>query len=214
MNIIIVGGGEVGITLAQELAKEKHDVTIIEKEEKIAEELASGLNAKIINGDATHKSILEEAGAKEADVVVITSPSDEANLLVSLLARDAGCHRIITRANKKEYESLFLKVGVSRVITPEHSVAEQLEAIITQPDIYDLAILHEEVDLFQYEVMAKSKIVGQSYDETLTPKDTLIIAYRRAGVFHIPDHATVFQPSDKVIIIAKKDAVKDIKKLF
>lgn len=214
MNILIIGGGKIGYTLTKELSLQKQDVVVVEKEKDLADKIAQDLNAKVINGSATDRQILEEAGIKKADVIVITTEQDEVNLMIVLLAKEMGCHRIIARTNNADFKSLFLHSGANRVISPEHSVAEQLNAVITQPDIYDLAVLHEDVDLYQFEIDQKSELVSKAYHENLTPKDSLIIALRRATEFLIPNSETVFKAADKVIVIAKKEVIEKVKKIF
>lgn len=214
MHIIIVGGGKIGYTLAKELALDKHDVVVIEQDKELADQLAQELNAKIINGNALEKDILQEAEVDSADVLVATTKEEGANLLAALRAKELGCKRIITRVNSEEYENIFQQAGVNRIISPEHSVADQLSAIITEPDVYDLAILHKDVDVLEYGLKDKSSFIGKKYHESLTPKDTLIIAVRRQGKFFIPDSNTVFQKQDKIIIVAKKGQMKKLHKLF
>jgi len=214
MHIIIVGGGKIGSTLAEELSEGKHDVVVIESDEEKAQALAQELNAQVIHGSALEKSILEESGVAKADVLVATTEKEEINLLVTLLAKELGIKRVIARVGEEEYAKLFKKMGINQIISPEHSVADQLNAIITQPDIYELTILHQDVDLFEFELVAKSKLIGKEYHESLTPKDSLIIAMRRKGTFFIPDSHTVFQAGDKVIVIAKKEVIDEVRKIF
>jgi len=113
--IIIVGGGKVGRKLASLLIKENHEVVIIEKNEGVAEELSKELNAAIIHGDATSERILLEAGIKEADSIIITTGSDETNLLISLKAKKLGAKRIIARVSKPENYSCFRDYGIEAV---------------------------------------------------------------------------------------------------
>ncbi|MDP3971238.1 MAG: NAD-binding protein [bacterium] len=214
MHIIIVGGGRIGQHLAVDLSNEKHDVVVIENDKDIADKLAQEINATILYGDGKDMELLEEAGLEKADVLVVTTDSDESNLLISMLAKDVSKARIIVRSSNTEFSSVLEKIGVDRVISPEITTSEQLNALITQPDIWELALLHGKVDLYEFIVTSESPVVGKTSDQVEMPRGALIIVVREEGEFHIPTSDTVFDEGDKVIIITTPELKEKCAKLF
>ena len=88
MYVIIVGAGRVGLNLAQSLIREGLNVTIIENDSTISEEVAEQINAMVIHGDATSVQVLEDADITDADVFVAATGHDTVNLLTSVLSQN------------------------------------------------------------------------------------------------------------------------------
>ncbi len=215
MKIIVIGGGEIGSRLAKFLSKKKHDVVLVEAINDLCQELADDLNATVIHGDGTKPEVLEEAGIEDADALVVATGEDETNLLTCLVAREMSDLRIITRATKEEYEKIFLKIGVNNIVSPETSTVEQLEAMITGPDVVDIAIMHEGMlELIELEVEKKSEVVNKPITKIEFPKESLVVAIKREGKFIIPQEEEKLKVWDKVIIIVRKTLDKKIRDMF
>ncbi|MEE9323271.1 MAG: NAD-binding protein [Candidatus Aenigmarchaeota archaeon] len=215
MKIIVIGGGEIGSRLARFLSKKKHDVVLVEAINDLCQELADDLNATVIHGDGTKPDVLEEAGIEDADALVVATGEDETNLLTCLVAREMSDLRIITRATKEEYEKIFLKIGVNNIVSPETSTVEQLEAMITGPDVVDIAIMHEGMlELIELEVEKKSEVVNKPITKIEFPKESLVVAIKREGKFIIPQEEEKLKVWDKVIIIVRKTLDKKIRDMF
>lgn len=215
MKIIVVGGGEIGSRLVRFLSEKKHDVVLVEMDEELCQVLADNLNAMVIHGDGTKPDVLEEAGVKKADALVAVTSKDETNLLVCLVTREMSNIRMITRTTKEEYKKIFLKIGVNSIVSPETSTVEQLEAMIVEPDVADLAIMHKGlVDLMEFEVKDKSKLVNNAITKIEFPKESLVVAIKRMGKFIIPQEKEKLRVGDRVIIVVKKALEKKIKEMF
>ncbi|MFC2143793.1 potassium channel family protein [Candidatus Aenigmatarchaeota archaeon] len=216
MRIIVVGGGEIGSRLAKFLSEEKHDIVVIEKDTNLCQELADNLNAMVIHGDGTKSDVLKEAGIKKTDALVAVTGTDEANLLTCLVAKEISKDiRMIARTTKDEYKKIFLKIGVSSIVSPETSTVEQLENMIVEPDVADLAIMHKGlVELVEFEVNEKSKVAGKSIKKIEFPKESLVVAIKRTGNFLIPEETERLRGGDRVIIVVKKTLEKKIRDMF
>ena len=105
MNIIIIGAGALGVRLAEILLDEDHDITIIEKDESKVDKLVETYDIQGVAGLATHCDVLREAGVKESDLVIATTPSDENNILACLIAKKMGVSNTIARVRNPEYAS-------------------------------------------------------------------------------------------------------------
>jgi len=215
MRIMIVGGGEIGSGLTKSLSKKKQDIVLIERDEDLCKALADELNATVIHGDATEPDVLEEAGVKEADVLVVVTGEDEINLLVCLVAKELSNAAIITRATKEEYKKIFLKIGVSNVVSPETSTVEELKGMILEPNIVDMAIMHKgQLDLLELEVKKKSKAANRAVVKIELPMESLVVAIKREGSFIIPQETEKLKVGDRVVLIVRKDVEEKVREIF
>ena len=118
-SITIIGGGNVGLMLAKNLEKSKVHIKIIEKNLKRCEHLAEVLsNTLIINGDGTDLELLTQEEIPSSDAVISVTNNDEKNLLCSLLAKQLGVKRIVSRVSKDVNIPLFDKVGIDITVSP------------------------------------------------------------------------------------------------
>lgn len=215
MKIIVIGGGEIGSRLTRLLSENKHDVVLVEIINGLCQELADNLNATLIHGDGTKPDVLEEAGIEDADALVVATGEDETNLLSCLIAREMSSLRIITRATKEEYKKIFLKIGVNSIVSPETSTVDQLEAMITEPDVVDMALIHEgNLELIELEVEKKSKVMNKPVTKIEFPKESLVVAIKRGEKFIIPEEEEKLMAGDKVIIIVRKTLEEKIRNMF
>ncbi len=215
MKIIVIGGGEIGSRLTRLLSENKHDVVLVEIINELCQELADNLNATLIHGDGTKPDVLEEAGIEDADALVVATGEDETNLLSCLIAREMSSLRIITRATKEEYKKIFLKIGVNSIVSPETSTVDQLEAMITEPDVVDMALIHEgNLELIELEVEKKSDVVNKPVTKIEFPKESLVVAIKRGEKFIIPEEEEKLMAGDKVIIIVRKTLEEKIRGMF
>lgn len=214
MYIVIMGSGRVGFNLAQLLVADGHDVTIIENDDSLCNETAVELDALIICGNGTDTKTLEEANIKNADVFVAATGYDEANLLSCILVRDYDIPKIIARVSNPDHEEAFRKVGIDAVISPERTAAGYLEKLITRPKVADLIVLGQgDAEILDMTIENK-KTVGKKVGD-LSPTDNyIIIALYRNGNIIIPKPDMVLEEGNKVSVLVKIDAVKQVTNLF
>ncbi len=119
MFLIVVGGGKLGTYLARALLEEKHEVVVIEKNERKAQALAQNLNAEIAQlGDGCDPVVLEEAGATRADAVIADTGDDEDNLVICLVTKKRFARpRTIARVNNPKNKAIFEELGIDSVIS-------------------------------------------------------------------------------------------------
>ena len=123
MRIIVVGCGNVGSDLVDNLCKEGHDITVIDENEEAVNDLVNNLDVMGIVGNGASLSILEEAGVRQAQLLIAVTGSDELNLLCCLIAKKKGnCHtiaRVIIPVYNKESIYLRSELGLSMIINPQ-----------------------------------------------------------------------------------------------
>ena len=215
MHVIICGGGRMSTSLAEELALEKHDVVIIEKDPVKAEELSESVNATIIEGNATDIRILEEAGLEKADIVVSLSPNESENLLTCLNAKKRKSCTTAARIERAESEEIFRNLGIDTVIYPEKAAAHYLEEIITKPEVVDLAFIDRgAAAILEFDIKKNSKIAGRRVKEIEYPKGSLIIAVYDGKRLIIPKPDSVMKPGEKVLVLARNGVINRVKRMF
>ncbi|RLG21860.1 TrkA family potassium uptake protein [Candidatus Micrarchaeota archaeon] len=216
MYIIIIGAGKVGYHLTKILLEEGHDVVVVDKDGDVCHEIATELECVTIRGDGTKPRILEEAGIYEADAIVTLTGSDETNLIASLTAKQMGAKYVATRLGALHYdEEILKKLGLDLVIYPEAAAAGYIAELITKPDVLDLAFISRgDAEILELEVKPKSKIAGKEISEIEQPQGTAIIAIIEKGRLVIPKPSRKIKAGDKVLILAKKEKVKEIKKMI
>ena len=112
MQIVIIGAGEVGHSLAEALLKDKHQVTIIEKQPSRCNGIVKLLNTIVINGDGTNLSTLADAEADKADILVALTGRDQDNLITCQLAsKKFNVPTTIARVTHRQNKELFEKLG-------------------------------------------------------------------------------------------------------
>jgi len=215
MNVVIVGAGRIGKHLAKLLIEENHDVIVVDKDGDVCHEVATDLECVTIRGDGTKPKILEEAGIKEADTVIALTGTDETNLVVSMVAKQLGAKQVAARLGALHYEeSVLKKLGLDLVIYPEAAAAGYIAELITKPEVLDLAFIGRgDAEIIELEVRENSKIAGMKVKEIESPQGTAIIAIYEKEKIIIPDAEKTVKAGDKIIVIAKTDKIKQIKKM-
>ena len=128
MNIMIIGAGNIGSSLAEELSCERDNVVVIDMNESLCEELNEKLDILTIPGDATSPSVLEIAGIKKTDVVVALTDCDSINVLICGLARHYGVPKRIARLLTNEFSIAgkgidISSLGITHIVRPDKTVA-------------------------------------------------------------------------------------------
>jgi len=131
MYIIIVGAGKVGYFLAKRLCASKHTVSIVEKDKDTCETIAKELEALVVNGDGCDPEILEEAGAKRADVVAAVTGDDEDNLIICQLAKELfNAKRTVGRVNNPDNERVFSELDIDVPVDSTMIIGKIIESAL------------------------------------------------------------------------------------
>ncbi len=212
-KVMIVGGGMVGFYLAARLEGMGFDLKLIEIDAQRCRFIADDLSrTMILNGDGTDISLLREEGAGDMDVVFAVTGLDEKNLLCSLLARQLGAKKIISRVNKSAYIKLFELVGVDRAVSPGQVTGDEvLHLVIGSEDVITLS--DERIELVDFAVRKGAKIIGKNIAREL-PEDSIGGMVLRDGKPMVPGDDFVVGEGDRVFVLALHQAISKVKKLF
>ena len=213
-QVTIIGGGNVGLMLAQNLEKVNVKIKIIEFDYKRCVELTENLkNTLVINGDGANFELLEEERVGESDVVISVTNNDEKNLLCSLLAKQLGVKKVITRVSKNANATLFEKVGIDVAISENGAAIEDIENHLIKTDIEILATV-ERGQGKVLEIMVPFNFKSDALMNLKFPCKAIIAIIQRRNRIIIPRGTTQVMPFDNLIIFTTKENSDIIKEYF
>ena len=215
MFIVIVGADGIGRRLTERALQDgRHNVIVIDKDQTRCEEIARKYDAVAINADATQEETLDESEIKKADVLVTTTNDDATNLLVCSLAKIKGVKHLVSVVNQEESKPLYMEKGVKMVKNPNIVMAEHIYKSIKHPNIEEYMNVGEKAEIFRLPIDETSDLNEKTIGSIGLPKKSLIVAIERDNRFIIPTDDVELQFGDKVTVLAHKDQVDKVARLF
>ncbi|MEZ4605738.1 MAG: Trk system potassium transporter TrkA [Deinococcales bacterium] len=207
LNVAIVGGGNVGFMVAEELQDDRGThTTIIEQDEKRCEKLSQHLKKTLIlQGDGTDLELLEQERIEDADVLVAVTDDDSKNLLVSLLAKQLNIPKIITRVGRAKNRRLFERVGIESSLTPRSAAVQEVLNWLRVDNVDHLASIEDRAEVMEV-TYPEGCCLGKIRDLG-TPPQSLIGAILRKSQVIIPRGDTEIKPGDHLFIVTTPDNV-------
>jgi trk system potassium uptake protein TrkA len=219
MKILIIGAGEVGYYLAQELTQEKHDVIVVESNAEQLQRVSRNLDVLAIQGDGTRQGVLREAGISSADMLIAVTDSDEANIISCMIAREYRVKTKIARVRDHELTSPDSvlkpeKIGVDLLINPELETSKEIVRLIRHPAATDVMEFFDgRVELLGMHVADDSPAVGKTLAELgrrFTELSYRIVAIARGEKTLIPRGSEKIQQDDLVYVVTQKEAAQEV----
>lgn len=212
MKIIIVGCGKVGLTLAEQLTLEKHDVVVIDLNYKKLREVTDSIDVMCIEGNGINSEILQEAGIVDADLLIATTDSDEKNVLCCLVAKKAGNCQTIARVRNPEYikEIRHIKdeLNMAMVLNPDNAAAAEVARLIRYPSsvVKCDTFAKGRVDMLTIEIPEGSVLDGLKIRELRSTVhcNVLICAVERDGEVYIPSGDFILRLGDTISFMGKR----------
>jgi trk system potassium uptake protein TrkA len=221
MKIIILGAGQVGGTLAEHLANEQNDITVVDTDGEKLRALQDRLDIGTVAGGASHPNILQKAGAEDADMLIAVTNSDEINMMACQVAHTLfNTPTKISRVRSPNYlahqEQLFNRdnIPVDVIIGPEQLVTQYIQRLIANPGALQVLDFAEgRVQLVAVRAYHGGPIVGQELQEIrkhMPRVDTRVAAIFRQDRAIIPEGGTVVEADDEVFFIAAKENIRAV----
>ena len=218
MNILVVGDGKVGHTVAEYLAKENHDVTIVDRSDDALKRSEDTLDVLCIRGNGANASTLMSAGADKADIIIAATAGDEVNMLCCLMAKRLGAKYAIARIRDPEYnESLTLlrrELGIDLAVNPERATALEISRLLRFPFASNIETFAKgRVEMVEFRAQEGDKVVGiPLFDIAHRLRgipQVLYAAVERGGKVIIPNGQFAIQPGDRVHVAADMVTITD-----
>ena len=210
MNIIIAGNGKVGVALTRQLTNEGHDITIIDSRSEVLESTIERYDTRAVIGNCASMAVLEEAHAREADLLIAVTSMDETNMLCCLTAHliNPSLHTIARIRSPEYYDQAYMMrntFGLSLIVNPEQYAAQEIERLLKYPGFINRDTFAkgrvEIVELAVEEGSPLAKVKLPDLQKVIKCK-VLVVAVRRDGKVLVPRADFEIQVGDKLFISA------------
>jgi trk system potassium uptake protein TrkA len=218
-RVVIAGGGNIGLRLAQQLEEDNHQVKVIERNPARAKAISEKLrNTIVLNGDAADEELLVEENIDSADVFCALTNSEEANILSALLAKRLGAHRVMALITRPAYAELMQAGPIDVAISPQTVTIGSLLAYVRRGDVVMVHSLRggtaEAMETVAHGTPG-GKVVGRAVEDIKLPEGARIITLVRGPQVIMAHHDTVVETGDHVILfLADRRHVEQVERLF
>lgn len=212
MKIIILGAGQVGGSLALSLANEANDITLVDTNQSILQDIQDRADLRTVIGEAAHPSVLQSAGAKDADMIIALTNSDETNMVACQVAYTLfHTPTKIARIRAIEYlaySDLFVQeaLPVDVLISPEHLISQYVQRLIEHPGALQvLDFANGKIKLLAVRANKEGPLIGtrlQGISELMPETEVKVVAVYRNKESIALDNETVIQSDDEVFFLA------------
>jgi trk system potassium uptake protein TrkA len=210
-NVIIAGGGRVGFQTAEILADRGHDVTIVERDDRVVSEIADEWMATVIRGDATNPDIIEQAGLDRADAIAALTGETGLNLAVCLAAVELSPGiRTVARIERAAGEAYTRFVDA--VVFPERAGARVAANEILGSDVQTLADVTGNLDIMLVRVAEGAPAAEKRLTDVRFPAGTLIISDDDGNRIARPD--TTLTPGSRYLVAVEPDVTDELLNLM
>lgn len=218
-NILIIGGGRIGLQLCKILEENKKDgfnVKLVEEDAKRCEELTEELSKTLVlHGDGTDIKFLQEEDLDEVDVVVSVTGDDKTNLLSSVMCHRLGVEKTIVEIIKSDYESVLSTLKVDSAISPRLLTAAQILKLTTESQVISMTILeNEKAEILELYVSETAPIINKKLKYAKLPRGLLVGAIVRGDQVITPGGNDKIFAHDRIIVLATRECTQKAEKAF
>ncbi|GAB5408715.1 MAG: Trk system potassium transporter TrkA [Balneolaceae bacterium] len=219
MKIVIIGAGEIGYDLASVLSKEKHDVTVIDRQKECLSKVIDSLDVLSLEGNATSGKDLVKAGVADSDIVIAVTSIDEVNMITAMMSKRLGAKMVIARVRNEEFSQKNAPIsandlGIDVMIHPELSAAQEIAQLLRRSAASDVINLAEDkMQLIGIRLERNSPLVGKSLIDYAAeyPEITFrVVSIGRRGLTLIPKGPVKLQAFDQIFVLAKTEDIPKI----
>lgn len=207
-SVLVIGLGRFGRHLAYKMKELGNDVMIVDKDEKLVNEMAEKFTDSHI-GDCTNEAVIRSLGVKQMDCCFVSIGEDfQSSLVITSLLKRAGAKHVVAKANQEIQEELLVQIGADEVVYPEREIAEKLAVRYNANNIFDYVQLTADYSI--YEIPILPGWVGKSIVEVDVRKKYRIniIAVKNQEILQpMPGADYIFRTEDHVVVIGKSNDV-------
>ncbi|MEM8631899.1 MAG: Trk system potassium transporter TrkA [Pseudomonadota bacterium] len=226
MKVIICGAGQVGWQIARHLSSEKNDVTVVDNNADLVRRATDALDVQGIAGFASYPDVLDRAGARDADMLIAATQSDEVNMVTCQVAHSVfTVPRKIARLRSKSYltaiySDLYRRdhMPIDVVISPEREVAEAALQRLSAPAAFDTELfLDERAQLLGLALSADCPVLNTPLRQLTDLFSTLravVVGVRRDGTLFVPDPDDQLFAEDDVYVFSHVEDVQRTLEIF
>lgn len=220
MKILILGAGQVGSSVAANLAREANDITLVDKNPDWLHDLRDRMDIQTVVGDASHPNVLEKAGIEDTDMLIAVTNSDETNMVACQIAYSLyNTPTKIARIRALDYimhPELFHRdaLPIDVIISPEQIMTDYIRHLVEYPGALQvLDFASGKVQLVGVKAYSDGLLVGQEIQtirDHMPGIDTRVAAIYRRGKAIVPKRNTVIEVDDEVFFIAARENIREV----
>lgn len=223
MRILVIGAGEVGRHICQQLSIEDHEVILIERNADRLKRTARDLNILGIEGNGASARILEQAGISKVDLFIAVTDIDEVNLIACIMAKEYGILRLVARVRNEEYFSGASplnehRLGIDLLINPDQVMAQEILRISEVSEAFEVAdFAHGDVVLVGYEIKEDNPVCGITLADLKDLRglyDFVIVAIVRGGKTIVPRGNDIIRAEDRIYLSVRRNDMAAVEDLF
>ncbi len=207
-SVLVIGLGRFGRHLAEKMRALGNDVMIVDKNEKLVNELAPKFTDSHI-GDCTNEAVIRSLGVKQMDCCFVSIGEDfQSSLVITSLLKRAGAKHVIAKANQEIQAELLEQIGADEVVYPEREIAEKLAIRYNANNVFDYVQLTEDYSIYEVPIMP-SWVGASIVDVDVRKKYRVnIIAVKNGEILQpMPGVDYIFRKGDHVVVIGKSSDV-------
>jgi trk system potassium uptake protein TrkA len=214
MRVIIVGAGEVGFQIARFLSAEGVDVVVVDKDKEKIKRISEEIDVAVIQGEGGSPSVLKEAGADDADILLAVTDIDEANMISCLIAKVMfQLPRSVARIRNLEYignDLLLQSLSINPAISPEVEAAKAIIRLLEAPFAVDVEDFEDgRVKVIGFKIPSDSDLLGSTLMElNLSNPKVIIGAIRRGEKIIIPSGRDIIKKDDTIFLAIKAEDIE------
>ena len=214
-DVMIIGGSRIGLNTAELLEKDFR-VTLVEKDKKRCEEMASTLKSTlVVNINGHDVKMLVEEGLTETDALVSVTADSEMNIMTSLVGKSHGIKKTIARIENFDYINLSQSIGVDTLINKKIIAADNIFKFVRKGNVSSVANLHgTDAEIIEFIVKSGTKITKKPLNQLNFPSLSKIAGVIRDGNPIIPFGDFQLQENDQTIVFSLTESIKKIEEFF
>ncbi|MBT6035246.1 MAG: Trk system potassium transporter TrkA [Kordiimonadaceae bacterium] len=217
-NVVIVGGGNVGLFISEQLidTSNKFQIKIIESDESRAIKVAERVSkAIVLHGDALDMELLKEANIGRAHSIISVTNDDKVNILSALLGKQMGCKSAITLINDHSFGDLTDSVGIEAFVDPRQTTVSSILQHMRRGRISSLqTISGGEAEVIEAVAVEASPLIGKPLREVKLPAGIIIGSIIHGDEIIVPKGGSIIKSGDTVIVFTRADMIKKVEELF
>lgn len=218
MKIAIVGAGKLGMKVTQALLGGDHSVTVIDKNEKVLQKLASQMDVMTIPANGKQISVLKNIHISSFDFLLASTESDEKNIVIASFAKKMGCSHVIARVRDPEHmkQMDFIRdsMGIDYLTNPDMAITTEIYKYLVEKYSLSNGIFQSgKISLLEFKVSKMPKLIGIDMNNISTLLEgILVVAISRKGKIIIPHGDTTIERGDGIYLIGERGRINDLSK--
>jgi trk system potassium uptake protein TrkA len=214
-KVMIAGGGKAGFYLAMMLDDFGASVKIIDIDMKRCQYLSTHLKGVLVlHGDATDLNLLHDENFEDMDAFVSTTGFDEENLLLALMAKQAGIEDVIAKISRDSFSDLVERMGVDMALNPVDITASQVSRLLQGTKVLSSQIIQGQAEFTQIVVEDDMALTGHKVSAMKIPDGMMIAAIQRRREVILPEDNTTIEDGDRIVIMSQLSEAFDLEKLL